>query len=177
MKTYVITVSQTFPATHIRAGQLTRFPYKIEKRIKIHTIRSNYELWKWRMDQINKGLAVLSVRAWSGKPYRSKQIEIISLNKSHGIGIQKITLTESRINEKILAKNDGLTLADFKAWFAGYDKSEPMAIIHFTSFRYQINKTNYEVVGRYANKQLAYGMKKKKSLEPQYSSNKLKRYE
>jgi hypothetical protein len=35
-----------------------------------------------------------------------------------------------------LSKNDGLSLPDFKAWFKNYDLSEPMAIIHFTKFRY-----------------------------------------
>ena len=35
-----------------------------------------------------------------------------------------------------LAKNDGLSLEDFTAWFKGYDLSETMAIIHFTPFRY-----------------------------------------
>jgi hypothetical protein len=36
----------------------------------------------------------------------------------------------------LLARNDGLSLPDFKAWFKGYDLSKPMAIIHFTQFRY-----------------------------------------
>ena len=38
----------------------------------------------------------------------------------------------------MLAENDGLTFADWKAWFSNpkYDLSEPMAIIHFTKFRY-----------------------------------------
>ena len=38
----------------------------------------------------------------------------------------------------MLAENDGLTLADWEAWFSNpkYDLSEPMAIIHFTKFRY-----------------------------------------
>lgn len=35
-----------------------------------------------------------------------------------------------------LAKNDGLSLEDFKAWFKNYDLSEPLAIIQFTKFRY-----------------------------------------
>jgi hypothetical protein len=35
-----------------------------------------------------------------------------------------------------LAKNDGLSLKNFKEWFKKYDISEPMAIIHFTKFRY-----------------------------------------
>jgi hypothetical protein len=40
---------------------------------------------------------------------------------------------------KELAKNDGLSLDDFKAWFKGYDLSKPMSIIHFTTFRYGNN--------------------------------------
>jgi hypothetical protein len=35
-----------------------------------------------------------------------------------------------------LAKNDGLSLDDFKEWFKGYDLSKPLALIHFTKFRY-----------------------------------------
>jgi hypothetical protein len=37
---------------------------------------------------------------------------------------------------KDIALNDGLSFADFKAWFQDYDLSKPMAIIHFTDFRY-----------------------------------------
>lgn len=36
----------------------------------------------------------------------------------------------------ILARNDGLTLEDWREWFRGYDLSKPMAVIHFTKFRY-----------------------------------------
>jgi hypothetical protein len=35
-----------------------------------------------------------------------------------------------------LAANDGLSVEDFKAWFKCYDLSKPMAIIHFTEFKY-----------------------------------------
>jgi hypothetical protein len=35
-----------------------------------------------------------------------------------------------------LAKNDGLSENDFCEWFRKYDLSKPMAIIHFTNFRY-----------------------------------------
>ncbi len=35
-----------------------------------------------------------------------------------------------------LARNDGLSLEDWEAWFKDYDLSKPMAIIHFTPFRY-----------------------------------------
>jgi len=42
---------------------------------------------------------------------------------------------------RTLAKNDGLSLQDFKDWFKGYDFSKPMAIIHFTRFRYNKKST------------------------------------
>ena len=35
-----------------------------------------------------------------------------------------------------IAKNDGLSLQDFNDWFKKADLNEPMAIIHFTKFRY-----------------------------------------
>lgn len=35
-----------------------------------------------------------------------------------------------------LAFNDGLNLDDWKAWFQDYDFTKPMAVIHFTKFRY-----------------------------------------
>jgi hypothetical protein len=35
-----------------------------------------------------------------------------------------------------LSKNDGLSEDDFRAWFKGYDTRKPLAIIHFTNFRY-----------------------------------------
>lgn len=166
MKTYVITVSRTFPATHERKGEETHFVYKIEKglgiksvgnkaKMKIHTIRVNYDLWHKRFDKIEAGEACLSLRYWSGEPYRSKQIEFARLTKEDGIGLQKLNVVEyadefgderaayvidNRANIMLLsetiANNDGLSLEDFKEWFKGYDLSKPMAIIHFTDFRY-----------------------------------------
>ena len=92
------------------------------------------------------------------KPYASKQVEIARLTKEDGIGLQELTfykdyrfvpakyrLENYEINGRwhegdlsMLAENDGLTLADWKAWFSNpsYDLSKPMAIIHFTKFRY-----------------------------------------
>lgn len=40
------------------------------------------------------------------------------------------------IDREILANNDGLSKEDWQEWFRGYDLSKPMAIIHFTKFRY-----------------------------------------
>ena len=165
IKTYVLTVSRTFTATHKRKGEETKFPEKINftlmgisdkigtfPMVKMHTIRSNYELWNKRIAEIQRGNAILSIRYWSGKPYNSKQVEICQLDKYSGIGVQKLNFINSvmaisihvdKQNTKYenpfavtVAKNDGLSLEDFKEWFKKYDLSEPMAIIHFTKFRY-----------------------------------------
>ena len=94
---------------------------------------------------------MLSVRQWTGKPYRSKQVEIARLTAANGVGIQKLSFDKDRdgvsslkffdingkyIDWEILANNDGLSLEYWKEWFQGYDLSKPLAIIHFTKFRY-----------------------------------------
>ena len=168
IKTYILTVSRYFPSNHPKIGQETGFVEKILSALveapdwsKIHTIRSNYELWAKRIREVQQGTAILSLRYWEGKPYRSKQIEFAKLDKDSGIGIQAIILPkfleyqkcECRVlvcdyySESLsvvvigdLSKNDGLRLEDFKAWFKGYDLSQMMAIIHFTKYRYTDTK-------------------------------------
>ena len=153
MKTYVITLSKTFPVTHARAGEPTDFKKKFLAAInrdlnewwKMHTMRSNYErLAKW-FEEIDKGEACLSVREWEGVPYRSKQIELARLTREDGIGLQILRFDKSgscpNVDYKYvavakLANNDGLSIKDWKDWFKNYDTSKPMAIIHFTGFRY-----------------------------------------
>jgi len=117
---------------------------------KIHTIRANYPLWERRMKKVQAGEAVIELYYWQGKPYDSKQIVFAILDKDSGCGVQKLeflngnfsdpVIMESQSNpyltREALAKNDGLSLEDFKAWFKGYDLSKPMAIIQFTEFRY-----------------------------------------
>ena len=147
MKKYVLTVSERFPKTHNRAGEMTYFPTKIKDYEKIHTIRANYDLWKKRFEEIEKGNAYLSVRVWEGKPYRSKQLEIFRYDKGRKIGVQSLQMTplgwfvdgvDSEYTSKDFAKNDGLELPDFYEWFRGKITidMEPVAIIHFTDFRY-----------------------------------------
>ena len=162
---YRVSVSRTFPATHPRKGEETFFvdrisnsmdrsPYeahlspeqKREYIKKCHTIRGNFDVWVKRFEKINKGEAILELYYWSGKPYNSKCITICQLGKDHEIGIQKIEFDDYLYSALIdgnrfgevhnLALNDGLTYADFEAWFKGADLSKPMAIIHFTNFRY-----------------------------------------
>lgn len=142
-KTYVLTVSQVFPATHPRKGEPTNFIDQIREGIKIHTIRNNVELWTKRAVEINAGRAVLSVRVWSGKPYRSSQVEVFDFTS---IGIQIIELTmlgffidtiESDVSTRVLAAFDGLSFKDFVEWFKdAWKPNEPKVIIHFTDFRY-----------------------------------------
>ena len=170
MKTHVLLVSRTFPKGHKREGDPTYFVEKIlnngdilptsdvliEWEIvgfdpKIHTCRKNYELWAKRIKEVQEGKAILSLRYWSDKPYRSKQVEFAVLDKDSGVGVQKLDFFANSFimpridgsnfqyeffHSNILCKNDGLEWEDFKDWFKNYDLSKPMAIIHFTSFRY-----------------------------------------
>lgn len=113
---------------------------------KIHTIRSNYQLWEKRIAEVERGEACLSIREWTGKPYRSKQIEIARLTKDDGVGIQKLEFLDGKIGlprigivyqrKTELASNDGLIIWDWEDWFKNYDLTQLMAIIHFTKFRY-----------------------------------------
>lgn len=176
MKTYVLMLSQVFPADHPRAGEPTFFKYKLINAIKIdkedipiygiphrgmpnerlgcklHTIRANYPIWAKRFEQIERGEACLSIRQWSGKPYASKQVEIARLTKEDGIGLQKFEVYANyaginnwqhfKIDDKgymsinDIPNKDGLSREDWIDWFKNYDLSKPMAIIHFTKFRY-----------------------------------------
>lgn len=140
-KTYVLIISPRFPKTHKRSGECTDFYSNIMDEVKLHTIRNNYPLWKHRVDEINAGRAVLSVRAWEGLPYRSPQLELIEYSS---VGIQQLEQTplcwwvdtEFPASTIDLAENDGLSLEDFEDWFKKPPK-EPIAIIHFTDFRYK----------------------------------------
>lgn len=151
MKTYVLTLSRFFPATHKRKGDLTFFRESF-REIKLHTIRANAPLWAKRIAEVQQGNAVLSVRQWSGKPYRSKQELIANLTKDDGVGIQLLKFQPDadgcyswkqfvidnhyKTNIIFVANNDGLLFEDWKEWFRNYDLSKPLAIIHFTKFRY-----------------------------------------
>ena len=163
MKTYVLTLSQNFPVTHSKAGQPTFFKDKFHAAIthndeywnKLHTIRANYQLWRERFDQIERGEACLSIRLWTGKPYCSKQVEIARLTAEDGIGLEMLQFKKghewgewviadredywcTHVKPSTLAMNDGLSLEDWTEWFnnPAYDKSQPLAVIQFTNFRY-----------------------------------------
>lgn len=151
MKTYVITLSKKFPATHKRHGEPTCFWERISSasftRPKLHTIRANFDLWYKRFEKIAAGEACLSVREWTGAPYRSKQKELARLTREDGIGIQCLNIANLYGCDRYivdgydvalshLATNDGLSPDEWLDWFKAYDKTKNLAIIHFTSFRY-----------------------------------------
>jgi hypothetical protein len=142
MKTYVLMVAKTYPAYHSKGGQLTKFMLKIWDNEKLHTFRANYELWVKRAENINAGLAILSVRQWTDKPYRSKQKQEFTQTK---LTIQKAELIDNNtmridgkhydLSDGYIANNDGLSLNDFREWFKKYPK-KPLALIHFTNLKY-----------------------------------------
>lgn len=154
MKIYTLMISEWFGKDSLRPGEPTFFIDSIINGSKKHTIRANYSLWKKRFDKIATGEAELSLRVWLGRPYASKQFEVLRLNSTHGIGLQKIKFHKYENNKghflmvedywspdiKEVAENDGLDLADFEDWFKNYDMSQPIAIIHFTRFRYNTGR-------------------------------------
>jgi hypothetical protein len=170
----VVLLSKTFSPQHPKAGQETNFREKLlcgigcpdcsmekerggiscyycnrGKLKKIHTCRSNYEYWKKKIDRLKAEGGVLSIRQWSGKPYRSPQDIIVDIPASE-IDVQKLgfgrepdyerihcTFVDGKIANFIqIAHNDGLSANDFEAWFENCDLTRPVAIIHFTKFRY-----------------------------------------
>lgn len=138
LKTYVITVSRFFPTKHSKEGQETHFTYKILEGLKTHTIRSNYDLWSKRLDEVNAGKAVLSVRVWKNRPYWPSedggpaQLEIKRLTsvqyQAVGIANAEILVGGLPQNSNMVAQRDGLTLRDFWEWF-GFLKYEKRASI------------------------------------------------
>lgn len=166
MKIYVIILSERFPKPHPQKGQNTNFKWLFINRKKIHTIRKNFSRWEKIISRVQNGEAVLSIRQWEGKPYRSKQVEIGRLTTENGVGIQKVVFSRSeweedngqhfcywaavdgkKINIDDIAINDGfLDFRNYVSWFdSEIEKQNPdkegwrhleLAVIHFTKFRY-----------------------------------------
>ena len=134
-KKIIITLSRLFPVKHSRKGQPTNYAELLNAGKKLHTIRTNYDLWKINEEKMRTGNYYLSVRQWSGRPYHSKQVEVAQIKTP--ITVQRIMITNHLDDEdeplsavidgkllshkdcEILAKNDGLSLQDFKEWFFG----------------------------------------------------------
>ena len=153
-KTFVLSVAKHFPQDHPRAGQPTDFRPRIIDAAgytclgptKLHTARGNYEFWANRINEINKGRGVLSLRQWTGKPYATPQKEFLQLTE---VGIQKIEITSlikhkkprpfvyvdgKQVDLDTFACNDGFDhTQDLLDWFPSQFSG---ALIHFTNFKY-----------------------------------------
>jgi hypothetical protein len=173
----IVTISKTFFPQHERAGEATEFGGKVRSGEKRHTCRQNYEYWKRQIESVQARGGVLSVKQWIGRPYHKPGQEPVLDIPADVVGLQRLELRRERLgpNYKLvtrwtgpyewtatvdgrpvpigmLAANDGLTVEDFKAWFApAFNKAErkypalaslapatiiEFAIIHFTKFRY-----------------------------------------
>lgn len=150
-KRVMISLSKTFPKTHKRAGVKTFFVRSINNGTKIHTIRTGYERWRHNLDKVIGGTHIVSLRTWTGVPYRSPQDEIATLTD---VGYERISMrydpntknVRAVINGnpyddvKKLAENDGLKWDDFVDYFFGKGAHNATLfqgiIIHFTKFRY-----------------------------------------
>jgi hypothetical protein len=143
-KHIVRTFARVFPSYHPRAGEQTHFVEKVWKSIgvratdhfdvpdislhtffdcepKHHTIRAGHHF---------KVGDFLVPRVWSGKPYRSKQIQIappIEIVKTWDFDISgtdwfldgrhEYALTGEGFDSSMVARNDGLMPSDFYDWF------------------------------------------------------------
>ena len=143
-KQVVLMIAKNFLAYHKRAGQATEFEAKIKDNDKVHTIRPNYEKWKEKIEEVKSGKAELVLKQWEGRPYHSTPNKLSIYDDKDDVDVSKLTKTADgffvndtiKVEPEILAKNDGLSLQDFEDWFKVFP-TEPMAILHFNSFRYE----------------------------------------
>lgn len=159
-KKILMTLSRSFPLTHSRKREATDFARKLQNTLsgkqedrKIHTIRSNYTQWKHNLDKVREKEFFISVREWTGRPYHSQQRELFRITQN--VGYQSFQIFYKAEDKscsclidgkeftdlELLAKNDGLSLADFIDWYFPHleqdrDRCFYGVIIHFTDFRY-----------------------------------------
>jgi len=81
---------------------------------KLHTIRANYDLWRNRIDAINRGTHELHIRQWSGRPYGSVQEELCVLGAGQ-VGYQRIKMFYRLDADRLTATIDGMPVSDFEA--------------------------------------------------------------
>lgn len=129
MKTIVITFSRHFPKYHAEAGKDTNFVESILNGKKQTTIRGNLQRWRKIRSQLKRKTHVLSLRYWSGMPYRSKQVEFarcteidhhsVVINNNHNgfeMSVNGIYRNQSVIEQ--LAAHEGFEKVDhFIDWF------------------------------------------------------------
>lgn len=154
----ILTFSRYFPKGHPKAGEQTHFVEKIWNcfRNENWSLPDSFSKWAknfpFKTDEYLKAIKAIpevgckfhtirtgsrfksgdmaSLRVWSDKPYRSKQIEFaqVEIKRTWNITINEFWFINDRILEHDqvveLAKNDGLTYDDFIAWFACHPKKK-----------------------------------------------------
>lgn len=124
-KYFVLILPTTFPSYHSEYGQPTNFQNLVISGVKKQVMCLNYQLWLNRVMQVNKELAYISIRVWSGKPYHSEQIEIMQLHHvmydlaviSEYGSIYKVSFVSNlrvTVNPYLFAKYEGLPNRNFR---------------------------------------------------------------
>lgn len=162
-KKVVVMLTKVFFSEHPKSGQETHFADLVKAGKKIHTCRDNFNYWAEKIASLKRTGGVLSVRQWSGKPYRSPQEIVVEIPASK-VGVSeliverifipsvhlrpsemtayKASIGDTQIDIKKLAKNDGFSYeGDFVSFinplFNKYQRNIiRLAIIHFNEFEY-----------------------------------------
>ncbi len=144
-KCYVLMLQSHLPKGHPRAGKKTDFESLVARGVKIHTFRENYHELKRQAMNINNGLAYMSLRVWTGKPYNSPQREVKRLYK---IEVQYVLakiehgLLCITIDGKLqhspwaIASSDGLSHDDMQHWLCYKEKPFKGCLVQFTDHKY-----------------------------------------
>lgn len=144
----VLTFSRFFPKGHPKHGQPTWFVEKImaglADTVPGWVMKKDFVLYDWyryyncttlkhhtiRVGDRWKSGDMASLRVWSDKPYRSKQVEFaqVEIKKVWNIEVCEFCFINNNIMEHIqvkeLAKNDGLLYTDFVNWFNIHPKKQ-----------------------------------------------------
>ena len=78
----IITLAKIFNVPDPKAGKRTGFAEMVKAGKKIHTCRENYPYWKGKIDTLKENGGQLCVREWTGRPYRSTQVDVVELDSS-----------------------------------------------------------------------------------------------
>lgn len=143
--------SRLFPTTHSRRGEHTHFIENVMTGDKIHTIRRQYDRWRVIADKTAARPYTIALCQWAATPRRSRYHQVAAINAV--IGVQHVQMLYFANTDNIIvtvdgtdvpvdeiARNDGMSVTDFKEWFFGRNRTENDefngCIIHFTDFRY-----------------------------------------
>lgn len=144
-KCYVLMLQSHFPSKHQRKGSRTLFEQLVQRGVKIHTFRDNFQELLRQSEVINSGAGYMSLRVWEGKPYHSPQREVKRLYR---IGVQKAEADiihdefDLYIDDNnstapwAIASSGGLCYADLREWLCPNGKPWSGCIVHFTNHRY-----------------------------------------